>query len=803
MSYQNHIDLLNRYTDRDFRDSFSDLYSLSTFFGLSIVKPDYRPPDCIADAIALSEDGKLWEKTLLERFPNLSAAEARLAPLIVFYHQEPFVDVKHTSIDSISAILHSEILGERIMYPWVYEHLLYDRYYESWPDHLTELTYEETERLLSGTPNGVFQMRSRLVGPFGLLQSEAIRSLPPTRKLPLWHCSDPACNALHTVRLVSGKCNTTQAVTCIYEELNKSEAQSSEWNEFYGEFDGSSGWYDDFHLDKLPWLLANAFSLRELKILLISILKEHSAQVRARFPIGKRFEALLRGSAADIAGRLDKAQCLQLLLLLSNNAIVKHLEALIETGAIVIPTSEVRDPVVSPRPRGWFGLKCECSRLGVRSMSARSEVPLARLKDLIRWTYTSPENLSQLEWMLRHVHGESIQEKIDRHIQIEEPHRIVMDLILSHPRFLTKAQDYLKYGNWPESPDPAGEQFLVSKILWKLGFAVPYFPPFVKTFWDRLEKLLCASRTFAQYTEEDREAIRSAAVNFFVSLEDILDISLSFVTWALLSDHYGKTRFRYNQDAARQFMISQLDGKQRGGGSPIHYDPAGRNTLFPLIQGFSLLADLCDGFVDSHDETIHRNENDMPGYVEKTSVDLFCFKHRVLVLDLREPDRHRFIRLLRDVTAEMENPDVCDIRNRLEHKRKDFPSQEDIDNVCSSISKVVNKMETAGAVPLIYSLSKAGSDWLGRGVLDMRDYRNRIVQVYQPSQYVLSKLPKLRTPNLVLMPWLHVGESLDIIRFKCVETSDFTDIWSDYPKRRSRIPITSRSQEEKEQPTNA
>ena len=143
-----------------------------------------------------------------------------------------------------------------------------------------------------------------------------------------------------------------------------------------------------------------------------------------------------------------------------------------------------------------------------------------------------------------------------------------------------------------------------------------------------MDNLLDASRTYRSYTESDREAIRSAAVNLFVSLEEILDLSLSFSCWLLLADHYGDTKFTWNPDQARQFMVQRLDGMSRGSGEAVHYDASGKNTLFPLSQGFALVADMCEELLSTDPPEVHRSPNDIPGYAERTLTDCEGGKER-------------------------------------------------------------------------------------------------------------------------------------------------------------------------------
>ena len=89
------------------------------------------------------------------------------------------------------------------------------------------------------------------------------------------------------------------------------------------------------------------------------------------------------------------------------------------------------------------------------------------------------------------------------------------------------------------------------------------FPETHSRFWERINGLRAAATEPEPYDERARELIRGEAVNCFVSVEEVFDSALSFVTWALLSDHWGKAtldRFVYAIEDARAFTATRLGG---------------------------------------------------------------------------------------------------------------------------------------------------------------------------------------------------------------------------------------------------
>lgn len=148
-------------------------------------------------------------------------------------------------------------------------------------------------------------------------------------------------------------------------------------------------------------------------------------------------------------------------------------------------------------------------------------------------------------------------------------------------------------------------------------------------------------------------------------MEQILNYSLSFITWTLLSDHYLETMFRLNLAQAQEFMAMRLSGISIGE-TKLEFDPAGKNTLFPLILGFDILANLCRKMLDESDKFL-RPDSEIPDFLKYSKLESFPFFHKVLILDLRENDREKVLELLKETSQSLTRAQVCNIRNRIEH----------------------------------------------------------------------------------------------------------------------------------------
>ena len=420
-------------------------------------------------------------------------------------------------------------------------------------------------------------------------------------------------------------------------------------------------------------------------------------------------------------------------------------------------------------------------------MSA-SNIGLTRFKQLIYKVYNSDDKKAQLKWALRHSTGDDLHEKLDHYLFSQDPPEIIRELILSSPSHLESAFKILRFGKFSFPKTTEDEHKLINKMLWKLDFNINSYPDFQETFWNRLSNFLDVARTYLEYNETDKENIRSASVNFFVSLEEILDNSLSFITWALLSDHYGSTRFTFELDEARQFMankLNQVSTDSENDFEQLEFNPNGVNTLYPLINGFRLLANYCQKLLENKSPEYLRPANEFPSFHGKTDIQKFPFINKILLFDLKETSVLKVLDALQTITLDLEAAKVSNVRNRLQHSRKstEFPRQDEIDQACEAISSVVTKMEKSGICPLTYFRELTSVDSFDRRLLAFQDYKGRKISFRRPSEISLSL--KIRTDSaIIITPWLQLKDLSEPLYFAFVELSDYLSLMKDFPKRR-------------------
>ncbi|MBI3020737.1 MAG: hypothetical protein HYY59_01900 [Candidatus Omnitrophica bacterium] len=578
-----------------------------------------------------------------------------------------------------------------------------------------------------------------------------------------------------------------KAASFIRKKCSEKEGQSSEWDKFFlSTLDKKASFYQDTFAGPLPLLFVNAFSEGELRSLLKVIIEEHSKEIRSRFPKTGRWKTLRTESPVKIVQNLSKGQCFQLVLLMDDCTIVRSLEYLIEDGVVKIPATEVRRQNVPQIGSGWYNVEWECSRFGFRCISKNENIAPARLKRLVLLLNREETQKRQLEWKLRHVPVEGLKGKLDAWIHEHDPREILREIILTTEDNMLRTFESLRYGWFTQPTASQEEDRLIDKILWKLGYDVRLFPPDQKIFWDRLEAIITRVKSRPIKEEADREAIRSVAANFFVSLEDVLDRSLSFISWALLCDHYAIPRFKYNQAEARKVMADRLNGRKLPSGEKLVLDPGGKNTLFPLIQGFQVLLEVCEEVLEGS-KALRRSQAELPGYHGQTDLQLFPFLHKALILDLNTECREDILRRLRSVSSALESSQICNVRNRIEHKRPDFPNDREILEACGSVDKVVGELEETGVCPLIYFFDSHIVDPYGRQSVVLKNYRGRKTYLRRPSEYEVCGLPPIKEPQ-VLVPCLRVNDSSEPIRFLFEESSDYVRLWWGYPRRKARLP---------------
>jgi hypothetical protein len=780
--------LLKDYPEKDFVKNFQKIFDIRWFFLKGLRCKDYIPSEAFEDAISLTPYGETFAEFLRTKDRDLNESEISFILFAHLYHEDLIIDIFNTNVEEIEKALDNQIIEGNLIYPWISDTILYDKYYHNFEGELKALSFEESLKLLRDTPNGVYQAGEYLIGPFGLLKSSCKRMFLPTLNIPIRSCSNPVCDSVHKIIISQNEDNRLmKAWNMVKDKMRDSGIESSHWSGYAFDHlkdDEDYAYYDDMKLREFPNFLVGAFNLAEFKLILMHLIDTHSKEIRSLFPKRSKFRGLFEGNSDYITNNLDKNHCLQLILLLNDSKIVNTIESLIDKTIIEIPATEKRiSKIPLSEKYGWIDTNIECSRNGIRTIEGSGTLALARLKRLIKEIYNNKDNEELLDWKLSNSEGRSLLERLDKCIYYSDPELILSDLIMDSPLHLKATFKLMKYGNFTIPRTSEDKIKIIKKLLWKIGFNIYLYPEYINLFWDRYAKFisLLGSDECQEYDERKMELIRSSAVNFFVSLEQILGYSLSFSTWALLSDHYLDTHYKLNIDIAQSFMASKLTGNGEG---KLTFDPSGKNTFYPLIMGFSCLSNICANMMKNK-QIYERPESEIQKPYKRTSIEVFPFLHKALILDLPNQDQEEVLDLLKEVTTSLSRANVCNIRNRIEHSRekKEFPSRDEIERMCEVICNKVKDLISFGLCPSVFWNTERYKDKYNRLFIKCKDCNNREITLITSPQHNYCRFPDFSRP-LVIVPGMHIGDSGELMRFHFEETSSYTEMWKDFPRKR-------------------
>ncbi len=722
--------------------------------------------------IPFTKLGEKLYKFLTRKLNTINPNLIKLAIFIDFYQEDFYIKVSEIDIENLEKQVSKWIINDSIRYPWIYGRDLYDKYFTKFESQEQDLDYEDTLQLLDNTLKGVFQINEKIIGPFGIIRSKVKRKIIPKIEMQLWHCSDPSCGSFHITKFNNSE---DSKIISILNELSLININKSalDLNEFIDDIDDND-YFEPNNLCGIYEFLANSFGADEHRSILQRIIEKED--IRSLLPTN-----LKKGSASDLVKKLGKDECFNLLLITEDITLLKHIEALIEENIIVIPNTEIRESNIK-KGFGQYDTFIQCNKLGIRVNSLHTELSLTRLKKLIKDVNSESPYREQLEWKLKNFDSSSnLDQKISDYIYIQTPLTAIRETIYNGPVQLEKTFASLS-GIFTIPNNQETETKLIEKIAWKLGFNINLFPTFIDDFWINLTTFKADVLTSSKYNESDKAKIRSSAVNLFVSMEDILQQSLSFITWALLSDHYIETKFSYVYEDARQFMISKLDNFEYSKNEFLKFDKLGKNTLFPLVSGYNALIKICDEIIINA-EKYKRPENEFPSFYNNDPLKMFPFEHKLFLLDIKATDYKALKEFIGSIPSEFSRGKIMDIRNRLQHKRDDFPSQHEMLDTITSIEKSFSLLENQGLYPNVYLFEKSTTDEFNRTKISVMNYKRKSVSFYITPELDGTLIPSALQP-IVVINNLQFGLTNHPVVFRYKEKSSYQTYWKDFPKKK-------------------
>lgn len=799
--------LLAKYADPEWRARFLRIYDLTEMLSECIIREAYTVPDELNNAIVLTDYGSQYFQQLTLKFPAKSSSSssqspkgvvgkgkerhltpnvARLMCFLTLTHVDVLIDVMATDIEKIESSVHTQILSGRIRFPLVFGRELYDRAAKLFPTERSSLSVEETDDLLKGTSLGVLQAGRYVAGPSGLLMSRANRDVSIYRSVPLFHCADSDCDRVHRTELATDfEASVNWFRTDLRKMLDEESKEGSAWGAFLADI---SGWNDRFYAedgtDTLPFLLGDSLDDLELHRLATALLADESTQLAAML-------APVPGPSPLHGGKLRKgasrAELLQIILLATDEEIIASIDSLVYRARIHVPEGEIRRPMVNQRARsGAFGLQVQLSQHGVAARPAAASFSSARLRALLGKLYElGKQDEAELDWQLRGVEAPERDHRLEEFYRNSNPREILRRLVFSRYSDLVAASHHL--GLRLRAVGELSDEELIDSLLWKLGYAAGTQTDPHDRFW-RLHASLRRLTTEANVsTLSDIEAIRSVASNYFVALEGLLFDALVYSTWALTTDHYAqRRRFVFDPELARPDAIrtmNEYSSLHAGETETLEYRDD-RTSLYAICRGFAVLADGLQD-MDSNRENLIRSTDEIPEFVKHTAIQSFPFLHTALFVDLSDRSRSDLVRQLRELSRTLVAANVFDVRNSYLHFRRSQAELDQMSEALDACESVVETLEKTGLARRTFHLASTKTDEWGRSSVTFHGASGQEIVFARPSKFEWAGIPGLSGSQFV-MQLAQFGDPGEAVRFVPGVTSRFSDMWSEYPRRRAR-----------------
>ena len=775
--------LQDKYPSRETRTNILRLRGIAQLLTESIVVPKYRIPAHLHEPIKFTDAGESLINSLKTSRLN-QLGELRFACFLEGYHDELFLDPDGTDIDALRDGVSREIKERRIIHPPMFDRSLYDRAFEVF-DHgtLDTLSTEDTFKLISEAEHGVFQCEDTVTGQFGALQSAEFRMVPPSDRVPLYHCHRRTCRTVHTTWLTTSHNAIVDARGKLSRRLSRT-TQASDWAGFLGAHTAElTGAYDDMRSSGIIGLIGQCLTIEELYAVVKLGFSGRNSQLR---DLCSKNGLEVR-SPDDFLQGVNRSGMMQLLLLLTDQVLTDLLDRAVALKLIVIPDREIRIPKLLNVSSGYFDISCRLSQYGVQCSSDGPTVPFQRLKRLVRSVYdlSNLDDQKDLGWLLR-SQEDDLEGALDKYLNEERPRAILQRLIFVGHRQYTKAASIC--GIAREVSDGVDEETLVEIMLWKLGYDLDSIGSATRDLRELVAAMAEEVESHERFGVAEVRAVRSHSAPLFVALEDALDRALSYTVWAVTYDHSsGHAPFAFDLKAARSHMAAVLNPYGAKQKSPIEFHASGKNTLFPLISGFGVLASLLEDYqrdADSYCKTL----NELPRYHKLSSLRKTAFLHTVPFLNLAEESQKSIIRSLRAIAQMLQSGGVLDVRNRLEHNREDFPTPEEFDACFRAVNGFCDLVERRGLIPKEYRMIETRFDSSWRVRYTLEDSQGRMMEVGNAEGYALPGLPDMSSVQLI-MSCARIRGTGDYLRFKFASHSPYNEMWENWPRYRREIEV--------------
>jgi len=763
------------------RHKFAEFVDLMRLLADCIITDDYSVPDDLSQALQLTPAGQaMVDKVARAPKPDrrIPVKEARLMCGLALGQAKLFIDIKKTDVEAIRASVSKQLLSKKIRFPFTFGREAYDAYAAQHDEGLPTLTYEETQRFLDAIPEGVNQYGRFVTGPYGLQSSLDSREIRSGRSVEAFHCADMLCDRVHrTLLTTSVNAPINKLRERFHEELDEDRTPAVDW---FGQVDElrdmSAVMFSDIDVGVSATLIGDALTLDELRRLVALLLNATKGTLREQVS-----SFLDIGDAAVTVAELNRANLMQILLLADEVSVQRSLDALVDEGAVSVVRGEVRRPVVNRvRRSGAFGLLPELGHHGMRFAAADPGLAVLRFRHELRALHQQDEGgRSELNWQLRDVAGETLDEKLDRFFRNSDPAMAIRRLVLSRRALV----DLLAKSIGIEHGLDGSDEEIVERVLWKLGFSRYESEDPREEFWRlhlRLTELARVSRTPAS---RDTEEYLGVASKYFRELERFLSESLAFTAWLLLHDHTASPRpYQYGLESDVQTGLQLLQAAADAIQPSEHeFDFLnGRLELFTLIRGFGLLGKHLTNLRTVGNE---RPADQVPAFARGSQLKRFPFRHRIPFLDLTSDAQAVIASELINFSKRLVRARVNDFRNSHQHYQKTAAGIKQIEDALSELEQALRSIEALGLALVEWKVDEETHDRWGRSEFYFAAPRGQRHVVSRPSSFDWLGMPSLSSAQYVV-PCAVFDAPNEVLRVSRRVDSAFADLWSGFPARR-------------------
>ncbi|HKP25410.1 MAG TPA: hypothetical protein VJV39_16200 [Dongiaceae bacterium] len=758
-----------------------DFYSLHYFLygALPSKNIDFSAP--FEKAIVASEYGKSILSEIddveSENGTNIAIALAK-----AFFHRDFLLDIEKSDAAVAMEFLDHELRLGTLRFAQQFDRILYDKFNDA-PNHARadHLNPNEVDLLLEGTEQGVYQVGRYIVGPLGVAKSEDVRFTPPSISVPLWHCADLGCQALHSVDLLRHANDAYYIAGLVKEAAEGLEGPESEWEGPISRIRRTSTGIRGREYFDIVALIADTMSNDDKEQLVLAALKGKRGDLlrsKIRTVKGDRF---VKAPPERIAEKLSNSSKLQLLLLLPDKELVELIDRSVLEGRVKIPPTETRAARSTPPTLSSYDPTSTLSALGIRS---DREDPILFLSSIVWAEYEHADQLTELAWRCQTGAAMPKPEEPIAYMHNHTPREAVRNLILPSRPIALAIANRLNMELLPLEP----EDQLIDRFLWKFGFKVAQYDPKYDRFRAQLQKFreeLISSPP--KLNDDDRDSIRSRGVNVFVSLENFIEELISFSVWLLASDHFGGTHFEYKSSSATSAVAAQFGDSITIGGTPFNWKSEGGNVLSTLLVYGRRAADWMLSLSETDKAPLRKPSQHIPHFVDDNTRQ-FPFLHRELWADAVRSELQKYAEQFNSIFEQLERSHLAEVRNGLDHYReKDkFPS---IDIMIACENRITAALDSADLnrfVPKAYWMTEFHTDEFGISEYVLQDYRSRKLVLRAPAIFSGLKGPTFSRP--VILPYGNLlGSTNSDIVVRLVEESSYTSMWENYPRRREGV----------------